>query len=417
MIDYNMALTIHPLSSISSMNNRPYRKTSVIFLRILLTCCSFCGIMTSRKVISMITEFKVKGFKNFKEEISINFSDVRDYKFNPECISGSTISKMIIYGKNSVGKTNIGLALFDIVNHTFPDKTQTDLYDYYLNADSVLGCAEFSYKFKFSDDTIEYQYTKNDRRELLSEKVYINNALFFSYNFYKGEGENGTLKEYAPTLRLDSLNVISVLNYVANNASLGKEHAVIRMLEFISHMLWFKSVDKTDHIGYHFKTSDYYDFLFERNLIGEFQEFLHNAGINDNLKMIKDPDGKRSLYFDTTNPMPFFKVASSGTIALYTFFYWYKTAKNVSLLFIDEFDAFYHFELSESIVKMLERMTNTQIILTSHNTNLLTNRIMRPDCYFILSENKLTSFANATTRELREGHNLEKLYMSGEFNG
>ena len=41
---------------------------------------------------------------------------------------------------------------------------------------------------------------------------------------------------------------------------------------------------------------------------------------------------------------------------------------------------------------------------------------MRPDCYFILTEHRLTSLINATRRELREGHNLEKLYMSGEFN-
>ena len=60
-------------------------------------------------------------------------------------------------------------------------------------------------------------------------------------------------------------------------------------------------------------------------------------------------------------------------------------------------------------------MTKTQVIITSHNTNLMTNRIMRPDCYYILSGNKLTSFADATRRELREGHNLEKLYMGGEF--
>ena len=157
--------------------------------------------------------------------------------------------------------------------------------------------------------------------------------------------------------------------------------------------------------------------LMALNILKEFESFLHSAGIEDNLVVKTDNDGIKRLYFDTETPLPFFKVASNGTKALYTFFYWYKTAKDVSLMFIDEFDAFYHFELSESIVAMLENMSDTQIILTSHNTNLLTNKIMRPDCYFILTKNRLTSLANATDRELREGHNLEKLYMSGEFNG
>jgi predicted ATP-dependent endonuclease of OLD family len=84
-------------------------------------------------------------------------------------------------------------------------------------------------------------------------------------------------------------------------------------------------------------------------------------------------------------------------------------------MFIDEFDAFYHYELAETLVELLEQVPGLQVILTSHNTNLLSNRIMRPDCYFILTDETLTSFANATKRELREGHNLEKLYMSGEF--
>ena len=85
-------------------------------------------------------------------------------------------------------------------------------------------------------------------------------------------------------------------------------------------------------------------------------------------------------------------------------------------MFVDEFDAFYHFELSETIVNLLGKLTDTQVLLTSHNTNLLSNRFMRPDCLFILTQDKLTSFVNATSRELREGHNLEKLYMGGDFN-
>ena len=78
-------------------------------------------------------------------------------------------------------------------------------------------------------------------------------------------------------------------------------------------------------------------------------------------------------------------------------------------------DAYYHYELSEYIVKILEKMTNIQVMITSHNTNLLTNKIMRPDCYFILSDNRLVLFADATNRDLHKGHNLEKLYMRGEF--
>ena len=46
----------------------------------------------------------------------------------------------------------------------------------------------------------------------------------------------------------------------------------------------------------------------------------------------------------------------------------------------------------------------------------MTNKIMRPDCLFILSSRgTLTALCDATERELREGHNLEKMYISGEF--
>ena len=91
-------------------------------------------------------------------------------------------------------------------------------------------------------------------------------------------------------------------------------------------------------------------------------------------------------------------------------------AESISFLWIDEFDAFYHYELSEKIVQILEEKIQCQSVLTSHNTNLLSNKIMRPDCYFVLADGKLTPIMNATERELREGHNLEKLFKNGEFN-
>lgn len=391
----------------------------------------------------MLKLFEVEGFKNFKDKITFDFSDVRDYKFNTECVSNGLLGKTIVYGKNSVGKTNLGLAIFDIVTHLTSNHVTTNLYKYYKSV-GYKSDVQFHYLFSFDNDMIDYHYTKSISKSLIYEKIEINGKLLFNYNYVDKCGDLNSLKEYAPTLNLSMRGVDSILRYFVNNTILPDDHPLHKMIDFISNMLWFAGTDQDSFIGYKAHNEDYYDFIFEGNNLIEFDKLLNDAGVKNGLTSSIDPDGKTRLYFENEDflnniddvppiikgdiqikayvakmsyNLPFFQTASSGTKALYTFFYWYKTAANVSLMFIDEFDAYYHYELSETIVKLLEKMGNTQVILTSHNTNLLSNRIMRPDCFFIMTEHGLTSFANATNRELREGHNLEKLYMSGEFDG
>ena len=84
---------------------------------------------------------------------------------------------------------------------------------------------------------------------------------------------------------------------------------------------------------------------------------------------------------------------------------------------MDEFDAFYHFDLAKNVLKYIIAMDNIQAVFTTHNSYLASNDIMRPDCYFTLKNGKLTSFVDSTEREIREGHNLEKLLRNGEFDG
>ncbi|NLT39985.1 MAG: AAA family ATPase [Clostridiales bacterium] len=365
----------------------------------------------------MLKLFEVTGFKNFENTIRLDFSDVRDYRFSTSCVNGGFLSKIIVYGKNSVGKSNLGLAMFDIVSHLTTNNVTPGLYDYYLNVNNKAGYAEFHYVFAFSTGVVNYRYRKNDKQSLVYEAVSVDGKKLFWFDYEDRRGDLSGLEALTPTLNFLFRGNDSILKYTIANSSLTDDHPLYQMLRYVSRMLWFRSLDENRYIGYKSKSNDYFDFIFEGNMIKELEAFLQKAGIKENLIAKKDVDGTKRLYFDTRVPLPFFKVASSGTKALYTFFYWYKTASDVSLMFIDEFDAFYHYELAETIVELLERMSGSQTILTSHNTNLLTNKIMRPDCYFILTGEKLTSFANATNRELREGHNLEKLYMSGEFNG
>ena len=51
----------------------------------------------------------------------------------------------------------------------------------------------------------------------------------------------------------------------------------------------------------------------------------------------------------------------------------------------------------------------------THNTGLVSNDFLRPDCCFIMDEGELKSFASLTDKDIRRGHNLEKMLRKGEF--
>ena len=57
-----------------------------------------------------------------------------------------------------------------------------------------------------------------------------------------------------------------------------------------------------------------------------------------------------------------------------------------------------------------------QIFTTTHNTDLMSNDLLRPDCYFLLKDNKIKAISDLTEKELRQAHNLQQMYKAGAFN-
>ena len=98
------------------------------------------------------------------------------------------------------------------------------------------------------------------------------------------------------------------------------------------------------------------------------------------------------------------------------FYCWYlQMLKNeVSFVFIDEFDAFYHHELSRLIINKLKE-SGVQFVVTTHNTSIMSNDLLRPDCYYLMYNDKILPLSKCTNKELREAHNIEKIYKSGAF--
>ena len=65
----------------------------------------------------MLKRFTVKNFKNFKETTILAFDQPANYEFNKEIVKDNCITKGIILGINGSGKSNLALAIFDIVLH------------------------------------------------------------------------------------------------------------------------------------------------------------------------------------------------------------------------------------------------------------------------------------------------------------
>ena len=64
----------------------------------------------------MLRKFECRGFKGFKDWISFDLQ-VSDYPLNKGIIKNGVVNKALIYGRNGSGKSNLGIAIFDLVRH------------------------------------------------------------------------------------------------------------------------------------------------------------------------------------------------------------------------------------------------------------------------------------------------------------
>lgn len=361
----------------------------------------------------MLKKFTVSNYKNFKDEISLDFSKIGEYSFNADCLS-----MRLIYGRNATGKTNFGRALLDIkilLYGMFRNGENSVL----INADSQ-DTAKFIYEFQFGSDEVVYKYSRFANTELCDEELYINGEAIFKCDFKNSKfdfqglsiisAETVNTKRYLNKDEMDNEYVLPFLRWLINNTAFSDDSVLIQLSKYVRKMDMIT-------VGHDllYSNRNFLENLKNPVYLHNFEDFLNLMGIECKLVLKELPDGQVELYFAHKKLVPFYSTASSGTLALTSLYQ--KIVSNPSLIYIDDFAAFYHYEMAEKLICYFkDKYPECQFIMTSHNTNLMTNKIVRPDCLFILSSRgTLTALCDATERELREGHNLEKMYISGEF--
>ncbi|MGM9817247.1 MAG: ATP/GTP-binding protein [Lepagella sp.] len=366
----------------------------------------------------MLTRFAVTNYRGFKDRIEWDLSNPSNYTFNSLAVKDGVVKNGIIYGPNGSGKSNFGLAIFDIANHLSHKWKKPDYYVNYACAWGYQQPVEFEYTFNFAGHVVEYSYSKlaSDfkglivREQLKIDGVVVldkdGETLFVASEFGLSDVAIDNLKE--------SANNISIVNYLLGAVPFAKDHPMIALRDFVENMLFFRSLDNREFIGLKEGGSNIEEYIVKNNLADDFSNYLKEVSAQE-FTFAPNVPGENVLFCIIGDiRIPFQMVASTGTKNLELQYYWLKEMGSASFVFIDEFDAFYHHELSYKICNRLFK-SESQLFVTTHDTFLLSNDLLRPDCFFILQENKINAICDLTDKELRFGHNLEKLYRGGTF--
>lgn len=372
----------------------------------------------------MLKSLTVSNFKAFKEPVTIDFSTTGNYTFNTEAVKDGIVKTAVMYGKNASGKSSLGLAIFDIVGTLTDNYSSKENYANYENRYSKDMIISFEYVFSFNNKDVVYSYTKSRFKDILSEKLRINDKILVEYNRLNDKNKIDLNMKGAENTNLVLKQLkFSILRFIKSNVILAKneENELFeKMYDFVGNMLLFWSLDTKGFVGYTpVSGQSIIEKIIKEDHFADLQKFFKDAGFEDELDhRIWNGSEQLMIKYGNDNTIDFNLAASSGMRSLLLVYYWLEDiadeTKCPSFIFIDEFDAFYHFELSYFVIERLKSY-GCQVLLTTHNTSIFTNDLLRPDCYYICSKDKIVNAHNATLKEIRFGHNLEKLYRGGTF--
>lgn len=374
--------------------------------------------LLQKGVLDMLKKFQVENYRGFKNTLLWDLSDTRDYGFRKNLIDNKIVKKSVVFGRNGSGKSSLCTAVVDITAHLLDaekDDVSQHLYTYVGNEDKF---ATFTYVFQFGKDEVVYTYCKANLTTLLFEAIAVNGKEMLVHNFL--DEKNNFIKiPGAENLRTQGLQKqLSVVKYIYNNTIQDENSVISKIMKFVSGMLYFRSLrDANKYIGYKLGSEKLNEIILDNGRLEDFNIFINDMGLNYTLVPLKLMSGALTIgaKFENDNVVEFESIASSGTKTLMLFYCWFIEFDKLTFLVIDEFDAYYHHELSKKILSIIQSFDNIQSMVTTHNVTLLHTDCTRPDCAYMIENGNINNLSSLTKRELREAHNIEKLYRANEF--
>lgn len=228
----------------------------------------------------MLKRFTVSNYKNFKDEVSLDFSKIGEYSFNADCLS-----MRLIYGRNATGKTNFGRALLDIKSLLCGMQSSGLINE--------AGAAKFKYEFKFGNDEVIYKYSRFANTDLCDEELSINGKAIFKCDFKNNKFDFQGLERMNTNLYfMNDNHTLSFLRWFIHNSTFCDDSVLIQLFEYVRKMdLIIVGHDLL------YSNGNFLEDLKNPVYLHNFEDFLNLMGIECKLVLQELPDGQAELYF------------------------------------------------------------------------------------------------------------------------
>ena len=374
----------------------------------------------------MLKKIIIDNFKTFIKPTTIDFS-ATNYKFlENENVGCNRILKGLLFvGENASGKTQILKSITLLLDMLFQNSDN----DFALNKSFYTKKETFSLKYFFEIDNNEIIYEiELGTNKIVKEKLEVNkkviidrlgNTAKFNYNEDKTYSDLTDKllflrRIYFDTHFYDDTILNKWFNFLKNSVYVNCYNRQIfnySNTKLLVHDYLCENGTKT--INDFFKQINYNQQIkFEDSTNNENGQF--NIKSNENLKFVSFMKDGTDIYIPEM-------LESTGNITLIQLLPSFIHAiNNECMLIIDEFSSGFHNELEECLIKYFNHYSkNSQMIFTSHSTNILNNTIIRPDQIYSVSftANKGTFLKRFSEEMPREAQNTEKMYLNGVFDG
>ena len=370
----------------------------------------------------MLAKMYLTNFLSFKERTEIDLTASKYSILGKTNGYKSEILKGALFiGPNASGKSNALKGLSFIIKMIKGEGVSFNRYRCLFSDNPIIT---IEYEFIFESKKVEYVIEYNIQTNSISENLKIDEITVL-----KRTGNTGELRIGQSVTTDDQVDSETLFLRTAsfNTGRFPQEPTLRKLMDFLQNSYivdeynWDARVGSTitryaEEFGVEkinkYLTAFKYDFSMEYGSESE------GAG----LKLTLGADNKMVFLKRKSFPFPNVLINESQGNQVFADLlpHLIRVIENAGMLIVDEFGNSFHNKLAEKIISFfMENAKNSQIFITSHHTNLISNSVFRPD------QINLITFLNTSGSNVkrlsqfkpREAQNLEKMYLGGMFEG